>query len=96
VTTSEPPRPAREIPGREEIPYVDDPWTKVFVVVVAVFFLAVFANAFLLGEGGFLTRTPSPSPIPSPTASASATASGSASVSASASPSAGATASPTP
>ena len=88
MTTSEPPRPARELPGREEIPYVDDPWTKVFVVVVALFFIAVFANAFFLGEGGLITRTPSPSPLPSPTASASA--------SASASGSAGATSSATP
>ena len=90
MTTSEPPRPARELPGREEAPYIDDPWTKVFVVIVALFFLAIFANAFLLGEGGLISRTPSPSPI------ASASASASPSGSASASPSAGATASPSP
>jgi hypothetical protein len=92
VTTSEPPRPARELPGREEIPYIDDPWTKVFVVVVAVFFLAVFANAFFLGEGGLITRTPSPSPFPSATATASASASATASGAASS----GAASSPTP
>jgi hypothetical protein len=83
--TTEPPRPAREVPGREEVPYVDDPWTKVFVAVVAVFFLVVFANAFLAGHGGLLTRTPSPSPIP--TATATPTAASSPSGSASASPS---------
>jgi hypothetical protein len=92
VTTSEPPRPARELPAREEVPYIDDPWTKVFVVVVAVFFLVIFANAFLLGNGGLLTRTPSPSPI----ASASASESASATSGATASATAGATASATP
>lgn len=61
-------RPARPGAERETVPYIDDPWTKVFVGLVIVVFVAIFLNAFLLGRGGLLTTTPSPSPAPSVTA----------------------------
>lgn len=48
----------------EPAPYLDDPWSKVFVVAVILVFALVFANAFLLGKGGLLTATPSPTPAP--------------------------------
>ena len=87
--------------GAEQVPYIDDPWTKWFVLLVTAVFVAIFLNAVFLGHGGLLTTTPSPSPTPvasaspspSPTTSPSSTASASPAPSASGSPAA---ASPTP
>jgi hypothetical protein len=59
----------------ETLPYVDDRVSKVWVILIALAFVALFFNAFFLGQGGFLTATPSPSPSvtvsPSPGESAS-------------------------
>jgi len=87
--------------GAEQVPYIDDPWTKWFVLLVTAVFVAIFLNAVFLGHGGLLTTTPSPSPTPvasaspspSPTTSPSSSASASPAPSASGSPAA---ASPTP
>jgi hypothetical protein len=51
----------------ETLPYVDDRVSKVWVVLIALAFAALFFNALFLGQGGFLTATPSPSPSPSVT-----------------------------
>ena len=97
-----PPQAAPSAPGgAEQVPYIDDPWTKWFVLLVTAVFVAIFLNAVFLGHGGLLTTTPSPSPTPvasaspspSPTTSPSSTASASPAPSASGSPAA---ASPTP
>ena len=77
-------RAARVPPAGETTGYIDDRWTKLFVAVTIVVFALFFANAFLLGQGGLLTTTPSPSPTASPT------------VEPTTSPTTGATASPTP
>jgi hypothetical protein len=53
----------------ETLPYVDDRVSKVWVIAIALAFAALFFNAFFLGQGGFLTATPSPSPSPSVTVS---------------------------
>ena len=54
-------------PGAETLPYVDDRLSKVWVVLIAVVFGLLFLNALFLGQGGFITATPSPSPSPSET-----------------------------
>jgi hypothetical protein len=53
----------------ETLPYVDDRVSKVWVILIALAFAALFFNALFLGQGGFLTATPSPSPSPNVTLS---------------------------
>jgi hypothetical protein len=65
----------------ETLPYVDDRVSRVWVIVIALAFAALFFNAFFLGQGGFLTATPSPSPSSSPGATLSPSPGGSPSVS---------------
>jgi hypothetical protein len=65
----------------ETLPYVDDRVSKAWVILIALVFVALFFNAFFLGQGGFLTVTPSPSPASSPGATLSPSPGGSPSVS---------------
>jgi hypothetical protein len=53
----------------DELPYVDDPISKIFVASMVVVFSGIFIYALLFGKAGALTpektRAPSPSPAPS-------------------------------
>ena len=101
------PTPAAVGPEPETLPYIDDPVSRWWVILIAVVFAAIFAYGIFLGHGGVLTPIPTPSPIPTATAApspipstsatpaTSATPSTSASPTASPSPSAGGSPSPT-
>jgi hypothetical protein len=49
----------------DELPYVDDRVSKIWVVLIAVVFAAIFIYGLLLGRGGILTTSPTPEPSPS-------------------------------
>ncbi|TAM74864.1 MAG: hypothetical protein EPN50_03175 [Chloroflexota bacterium] len=72
----------------ETLPYIDDPVSKWWVIVIAATFVAIFAWGIFLGRGGIFTPLPTPSPIPTLTAAPSA--------SPTPSPSSSATPTPTP
>ena len=55
----------------DELPYVDDRVSKIWVVLIAAVFAAIFIYGLLLGRGGILTT----SPLPEPTASGAPTTS---------------------
>ncbi len=55
--------------GSGEIPYVDDPVSRVWVGIVVGLFAVVFLYAALLGHGGILTPAHSPAPLATPGAS---------------------------
>ncbi|MFI5253980.1 MAG: hypothetical protein ACHQ15_00770 [Candidatus Limnocylindrales bacterium] len=84
--------------GAEQLPYVDDRFSKVWVGLIILTFVAILAYGFLAGRGGLLTPQPTPSPTPVVTAapSPSPTTGPSLSPGASGSPSLEPTASPSP
>ena len=55
----------------DELPYVDDRVSKLWVALIVLVFAAIFIYGLLLGRGGILTTSPSPQPIPSVPPSAS-------------------------
>ncbi|CAN5751851.1 hypothetical protein BH24CHL6_BH24CHL6_05610 [soil metagenome] len=52
--------------GHEELPYVDDRVSKVWVLLIVAVFAAIFAYGVLFGRAGLLTPDPAPSPAFSP------------------------------
>ncbi len=40
--------------------HVNEPWSKIFVIVVVAVFVAILLNGLLLGKGGLITATPQP------------------------------------
>lgn len=67
----------------EELPYIDDRASKIWVGAIVAVFALILAYGLLFGKSGALTpATPSPSPSPVPTATATATAVPSASLTA--------------
>lgn len=58
----------RAAPGRaeDELPYVDDRVSKVWVLLIVATFVAIFAYGLLFGQAGMLTPQPTPSPSPTP------------------------------
>ena len=87
----------------EQLPYVDDRFSKYWVAAIIVTFVAIVGYGIFLGQGGILTPLPSPTPTlatapsasPSPSPTANPSASGP-STGPSTSPSAAPTAAPTP
>ena len=60
--------------AEEELPYIDDRASKVWVLALVGIFVLILAYGLLFGHGGMLspaTPSPAPSPTPSPTLSAS-------------------------
>ena len=55
----------------DELPYVDDRVSKIWVGLIAAVFAVIFIYGLLLGRGGMLTTSPSPEPSPSRPPSAS-------------------------
>jgi hypothetical protein len=55
----------------DDLPYVDDRVSKIWVGAIIATFLLILAYGFFLGKGGLLTTTPAPSPSPSPAPSSS-------------------------
>ena len=86
-------RTATPAPAIDELPYVDDRVSKIWVGLIVAVFAAIFIYGLLLGRGGILTTTPSPEPtasrppssspstVPSPSVRPSVTAGPSGSVS---------------
>jgi hypothetical protein len=67
----------------EELPYIDDRASKIWVGAIVAVFALILAYGLLFGKGGALTPpTPSPTPSPVPTATSTATAVPSASLTA--------------
>jgi hypothetical protein len=64
---SEPSRPPPREGAVEELPYIDDRVSKIWVLLIAATFAAIFAYGILLGRGGLLVPDPTPTPVPSPT-----------------------------
>ena len=67
----------REQRGRtaeEELPYIDDRATKVWVALIVAVFAGILLFGVLFGRAGMLTTTPSPTPTPIPSPSPTATA----------------------
>jgi hypothetical protein len=86
-------------PGSTEIPYIDDPVSRIWVAAVVGLFVLVFAYAALLGHGGILTPKQTPIPLATPRASvtvSSAPSAGSSGAPASGAPASGAASSPAP
>lgn len=50
----------------DELPYVDDRVSKVWVALIAAVFALILVYGFLFGKGGFLTPTLPPEPTDSP------------------------------
>jgi hypothetical protein len=92
--------PAAAAARTDELPYVDDRFSKIWVAAIVGVFALIFLNAIFLGNGGILTTSPSPSPVvtqsASPSASPPASPSTSPSPSPSGTPSASPDASPSP
>lgn len=93
--TKDHPTPATAAVEPDVLPYIDDPASKWWVILIAVVFAAIFAWGIFLGHGGMFTPIPTPSPIPTATAAPSATATPSPTPIPSSSPSAGGSPSPT-
>ena len=53
--------------SEDELPYVDDPVSKYWVLAIVAVFLLILAYGLLFGKSGALTP-PTPSPTPSPSA----------------------------
>ena len=67
----------------EELPYIDDRASKIWVGAIVAVFALILAYGLLFGKSGALTPpTPSPTPSPVPTATASASPAPSASLTA--------------
>ena len=60
--------------AEDELPYVDDRVSKIWVLLIVGTFAAIFAYGLLFGQAGMLTPGPTPTPSPSPTPIASPTA----------------------
>ncbi|HEY8134610.1 MAG TPA: hypothetical protein VIF08_01120 [Candidatus Limnocylindrales bacterium] len=68
------PTPARAATAEDELPYIDDRVSKIWVVAMVAVFALILAYGLLFGKAGALTPpTPSPTPSPSPTPTLSAT-----------------------
>ena len=80
--------------GADELPYVDDRVSKIWVLLIVGVFVAIFAYGLLLGQAGLLTTAPTPTP--SPTASPTASPTTSPAVSPTTSPATTSPASPSP
>jgi hypothetical protein len=80
----------------EEFAYVDDPVSRLWVLLIVAVFAAIFLYAILLGHGGALSPTPTPEPTPTPALSQSPTVSPSSTPTPSASPTVSPTSTPTP
>ena len=61
--------------AEEELPYIDDRVSKVWVALIVAVFAGILLFGVLFGRAGMLTTTPSPTatPIPSPSPTATAT-----------------------
>jgi hypothetical protein len=92
--------PAAAAARPDELPYVDDRFSKLWVLAIVGVFALIFLNAIFLGNGGLLTASPSASPSitqsASPSGSPPASPSTAPSSSPSGSPSASPDASPSP
>jgi hypothetical protein len=74
----------RRAPTPSEIAvHVNEPWSRIFVLVAIGVFVLILLNGLLLGRGGLITGTPTPRPSASESATPSPSASGSAPASAS-------------
>ena len=74
------PRPrATGTASDEELPYIDDRASKIWVAAIVAVFALILAYGLLFGKAGMLTATPSPSPSPTaaPTVTITPTPSGS-------------------
>ena len=93
------PRPSEvrsRVGGEDELPYVDDRVSKLWVALIVAVFGAILVYGLLFGKAGMLTpATPSPTPRPSASPTAVPTASPVATPTHSPSPTATPTASPT-
>ncbi|HEY7598806.1 MAG TPA: hypothetical protein VH741_02675 [Candidatus Limnocylindrales bacterium] len=78
--------PSRPAAIEDELPYIDDRVSKVWVVAIVAVFVLILVYGLLFGKAGALTP-PTPSPTPSPTAAPTLTASPAPSASQTASPS---------
>ena len=58
--------------SEDELPYIDDRASKVWVAAIVAIFALIVAYGLLFGKGGAL-NPPTPSPTPSPTPTATAT-----------------------
>lgn len=56
--------PTRGREGTEEVPYVDDRVSKLWVLLIAAVFAAILIFGLLFGRAGLLAPGPSPSPSP--------------------------------
>ena len=65
--------PARAVAPEDELPYVDDRLSKIWVGAIVAVFALILAYGLLFGKAGALTpATPSPTPSPSATPTLSA------------------------
>jgi hypothetical protein len=55
---------ARSAASEEELPYIDDRVSKVWVVLIVGIFVAILFYGLLFGKGGALNPRPQPSPTP--------------------------------
>jgi hypothetical protein len=78
-------RPRASGAAEEELPYVDDRASKIWVLAIVGVFVLILAYGLLFGKAGMLTP-PTPSPAPTPSAAPTVSASPLPSSSASASP----------
>jgi hypothetical protein len=86
--------PVRAVATEDELPYVDDRVSKIWVGAIVAVFALILAYGLLFGKAGALTP-PTPSPTPSPSAAPTATASPAPSASQTAAPSITITPAPT-
>lgn len=59
--------PVRAVAPEDELPYIDDRVSKVWVAAIVAVFALILAYGLLFGKAGALTP-PTPSPTPSPSA----------------------------
>jgi hypothetical protein len=65
--------PARAVAPEDELPYIDDRLSKIWVGAIVAVFALILAYGLLFGKAGALTpATPSPTPSPSATPTLSA------------------------
>lgn len=97
-------KPRAEREATDELPWIDDQVSKVWVVLIVAVLSLILLYGILFGRAGMLNPVPSPSPSPSPTPvvtpsappSSSPTSSPSVPASPAASPSPGVSPSPSP
>jgi len=57
---------AATVHSEDELPYIDDRVSKIWVGLIIAVFAAIFVYGLLLGRGGILTTNPSPEPTAPP------------------------------